>query len=77
MAPRRPSATQLDLLVGIGEAARRLGIQRDTLLTIRKRDKAPGRQRPLPDPAKADPILYWMPDLETWARETGRELPTN
>ena len=73
MAVRRPSSAQVGNMIGVGELARRLGLKRETIVTIRKRDRRPNRQSPLPAPLLEEPLLYWWPDVQRWAKTTGRD----
>lgn len=66
----------IDDIVGIGDIADRLGVQKGTIDTIRKRDKNPHRETTrFPDPAGhlSGYTPWWDWDtVREWAEATGR-----
>lgn len=65
--PRVPTLQPEDL-VGASEIAKRLGVHRDTIHTWRRRHD--GFPAPI---AELEQVLVWSwPDVERWARSTGR-----
>ena len=61
----------MDKLVGAGDIAKRLGVKRQAVHNWRERH----RDFPQPEGKIEGGLVWYWPDVEAWARKTGRYPP--